>query len=81
MRGQVLEHSPLDKHEASAAVTHLDAAALVCLGVSFAYHIKHKGSGVVPQPLLACGRSALHTVPVHLFLGVDTADDILVRQH
>ena len=59
---------------------HLDAASLVCDAFTLD-SVEHERPGVVRKAFLACGRSALHALPVHLLLGVDAADDVLVRSY
>ena len=75
---EVLEHLPLDEHEARTAVTHLDAAASVCLCVPGAYHVEHERTCVVLQVFFACLSRALDAIPVHFLLGVDAACYVLV---
>ena len=47
VRLEMLKHTPLDEHEASAAVAHLDDTARVGLNVLLVHHVEHEGTAVV----------------------------------
>ena len=78
---EVVEHPPLDEHEACSPVPHLDAPGLVGLGVACTDHIEHERPAVVLKVRLACERSALHAVPVDLLLRVDTTGYVLISRY
>ena len=64
----MVEHPPLDEHEAGAAVADLNAPALVALGIIVTAQVEHEGSGVVVQVLFAIPRSVLNAFPVDFLL-------------
>ena len=78
MRHQVEEHLALDKHEACAAMTHLDEAILVCFLVAVADHVEHERASMVLQIVLTGPCCLLDAIPVHFLLGVDATCDVLV---
>ena len=57
-----------------------DASCLVCVYVTGTHHVEHECSGMVRKVGLALNGGAVDAVPVHFFLRVDTACDILVGQ-